>query len=435
MALELDYYLPSYNAWKDEDLEKKKDLLPYMKSMVLNGSKITDKGLSLLPNCTKIRELHLISTNVTNEGLKYVSQLKSLDWLVIDEARISDEGLRHLSSLCNIESLQVVNTRISDDGLEALFHFPKIQYLEAVSDHISEKAFSIIAQQPSLRTLRVASDSISDEDFLHLAFCKNLKSLSYDMPLVSRAAFEELVNRLPECEIDRFSYYDYAEKFSPLMIHVLNLYNSGKYHYALNAINEAVEINYKHPVVYGMRALIHLKMGSFSGFKENMLALKDLAVKYQDLNLESLADKYLEEGKIAVLNVMIAKEKPEEILMGTLYNQYTEKPKQKQIRHIIAPNFSPIFQPPPIQVPKQFAGLPSFNERNDALAGFEIWAEEQRRKASQFIKSEAGYIPQPRPEMILLQKFRNALIKREQNDDDTQDNQQNRRGQLPPWQW
>ncbi|HMP52548.1 MAG TPA: hypothetical protein PKD05_13435, partial [Candidatus Melainabacteria bacterium] len=101
----MDMYLPGFNGWSDEDLLKRREQLPYFKSMILNGSKITDQGLALLKDCRKIRELHLIGTNVTNKGLDCVSALTSLDWLVVEEGFVTDSGIRKLSSLAGLKSL------------------------------------------------------------------------------------------------------------------------------------------------------------------------------------------------------------------------------------------------------------------------------------------------------------------------------------------
>lgn len=364
----VDIYLPGFNAWKNSDLVRNIDKLPYMKSMVLNGSGITDEGIELLSGCNKLRELHLVSTAVTDKGLKLISNLRSLDWLRIDEGEISDKGIRYLASLTNLDSLQIVNSNLSDDGLETLFHYPRLRYLETASDNISGKGLSIISQQNSIETLRLASRTIYDSEFLNLVFCRQLKSLTYDMPMVSRKAYEELNSRLPNCTINNYVHYSSKEKFNPLMLHVMELYLDNNFEYAMNAVQDAIKYNQKHPIVFAFRALIHLKLGSYFGFSDNMQIVYHLGMKYDDIELASLAKRYLKEENINSLQLLIAKERPENYFISTLNKNYKPRKRLKSNNYIILPNdLGPLLTPPPIQIPRQFSAPDSFAKRNEQL--------------------------------------------------------------------
>ena len=425
--MSIDIYLPGYNAWKDADLLERKDQLPHMKSMVLNGSGITDEGLSLLPLCTKLRELHLICTRITNEGLDFISQLNSLDWLVIDEASITDSGIRKLSTLSNLSSLQVVNTGITDDGLEVLFHYPKLQYLEAVSNRIGKKGISIISQQPTLSGLRMASHTISDEEFMELVFCGKLKSLAFDFPLVSRSAYEELCERLPGCDVTHYNHYMNADKFNPLMLHVMELYLEGKYRYALNAINDAVKYNQHHPIVFGFRALTHLKLGSYAGFWDNMIYVQQLAVKYNDKQLKALSDYLLSIKEIMTLQLVIAKERPEEYFMTLLDRVYRKRPDAK--RSIVQlPYTGPLHMPVSVRTISTFAHSMTFEERSSLFEGMIRIKQVQENLSNRSKLEYTDYIPQPRPEEVLLKKLKKLMQDPEQRPPEG-------KGQLPPWEW
>jgi uncharacterized membrane protein/mono/diheme cytochrome c family protein len=81
-------------------------LLPIKKQLVwlkLGDTKITDKALPVLAECTNLTILHLNNTNIT------------------------DQGLESLKSLTNLQLLNLVNTKVTATGIEQLENFKKLQ--------------------------------------------------------------------------------------------------------------------------------------------------------------------------------------------------------------------------------------------------------------------------------------------------------------------
>lgn len=396
----MDMYLPGFNGWSDDDLLKRREQLPYFRSMVLNGSKITDQGLGLLKDCRKIRELHIIGTNVTNKGLDCVSELTSLDWLVVEEGFITDSGIKKLSSLAGLKSLQLVNTMVSEEGLEVIKHYPELSYLEAVSFHLGGSAVATIAGQPALNSVRITSEAIDDDEFMEFASSKSLRNLTYNFPRVSRRASEELKEKMPHCLIQALSHFAYADKLSlkPLLTEAFAFYEEGRYTWTVNVLNDAAQINPYHPSLNGLKAFAHFKMGSFEGFRAAMAAVLEEAVSAENKHLTDFARYYLSLDNFTDLTLVVARENPVLYLKSLLDSGYKqEKPVQK-LNLILNPYYiyggSKLILPTSIQMPKTPVGMARLTE---------YIAEVNKMQAEGAFND---YIKQPRPELTLLERMR-----------------------------
>lgn len=72
----------------DEDL---KNIPADVISLSLEGSKITDKGISNLPFLHCIKSLNLNSTMITDKSIKIISKFTTLEKLCIDNVNLSGE--------------------------------------------------------------------------------------------------------------------------------------------------------------------------------------------------------------------------------------------------------------------------------------------------------------------------------------------------------
>lgn len=396
----MDMYLPGFNGWSDEDLLKRREQLPYFKSMILNGSKITDQGLALLKDCRKIRELHLIGTNVTNKGLDCVSELTSLDWLVVEEGFVTDSGIRKLSSLSGLKSLQLVNTMVSEEGLEVIKHYPELSYLEAVSYHLGGSAVATIAGQPALNSVRITSEAIDDDEFMEFASSKSLRSLTYNFPRVSRRAAEELKEKMPHCLIQALCHYADTAKLAlkPLLMEAFAFYEEGRYTWAVNVLNDAAQINPYHPSLNGLKAFAHFKMGSFEGFRAAMAAVLEEAASAGNKHLTDFARYYLNLDNFTDLTLVVARENPVLYLRSLLDTGYKQKVPVQKSNLILNPYYvyggGQLIMPTSIQMPKTPVGLARLTE---------YIAEVNKMQAEGAFND---YIKQPRPELILLERMR-----------------------------
>lgn len=421
MANNIDMYLPGFNAWDDKDLLKRREQLPYFRSMVLNGPGITDQGIALLKDCKKIRELHLMGTRVTNVGLARVAELTTLDWLVIDGGLGTDSGMRSLSSLQGLKSLQLIETMVSEEGLDTIFHYPELQYLEAAGESLGGNAVSIISRQPSINTVRISSQVIDDSEFMNFAFCSGLKSLTFDLPRVSRRAQEELKESLPGCLIQNYSHFVNINRFRLIVESAFEFYEEGKYTWTINALDDAARINRSHPVIRGLKAFSYLKLGKVEGFRDHMEAVLDTATISGDRELIDFAKFYLYMTNQTTLSLVVAKEEPHRELKKIIDRKYEREEKIFRHSALILPNRSGgtgYIQPVHLRLPEP--AFPS-SRLNEQLGRVQY----------------EGYIEQPRPELILLDKIR--MINKEKKErpgtmKSAGKDRQRKRDQ-PPWTW
>lgn len=400
----MDMYLPGFNGWSDDDLLKRREQLPYFRSMVLNGSKITDQGLALLKDCRKIRELHLIGTHVSNKGLDCVSELTSLDWLVVEEGFVTDSGIRKLSSLSNLKSLQLVNTMVSEDGLTVIEHYPELTYLEAVSYHLGGSAVATIAAQPSLHSVRITSGAIEDDDFMEFASARSLRSLNYSFPRVSRRAGEELKEKMPHCLIQASGHVTEEAKFAlkPLLSEAFAFYEEGRYTWTVNVLNDAAQVNPYHPSLNGLKAFAHFKMGSFEGFRASMAAVLEEAASVGNKHLTDFARYYLSLDNFTELTLIVARENPVLYLKSLIDSGYKPEKAVPKSNLILNPFYGhgacfgsgQLIMPSAIQMPKKPSGATRLSE---------YIAEINKMQADGAFND---YIKQPRPELILLERMR-----------------------------
>jgi hypothetical protein len=78
-----------------------------LKSLILNGNRITDEDLKELVGLSGLENLDLTHNAITDDGMKYVARLPKLISLSLDGNRITDEGLMQLAACRTLRYLSV----------------------------------------------------------------------------------------------------------------------------------------------------------------------------------------------------------------------------------------------------------------------------------------------------------------------------------------
>lgn len=327
----MNNFVDTLCRWTDGDLITKADHLRDLQSLVLYGRAVSDYGLKVLERCKNLKELHLVETSVTDQGLNSLKELRSLKWLSIDDAAVTDSGIIQLRNLHQLEGLQLVKTRVSDDGLAILLHFPKLEYLEISGCTIAEKGVLFISRVSSLNSLRLAAPTIFDDSFLALSYCKQLSKFSFDMPLVTTEAIEEMRLRLPECVLSEYYFFRPEEKVIYLVNNfmgdgktIINLEN------ALVTADELLSYSPFHPALHGARALINYKMGNFEQFRRDLQNVRDNANIYGQADLRFLAMQYLSCDSHLSLRAAIDSHRPERYIANQLLTAGVRTPSRKE---------------------------------------------------------------------------------------------------------
>lgn len=398
------------SGWTDEHIGKHKDRLPDMRSMMFYGSRVSDKGVEMLSACRNLQELHLMGTSITDKALEHIGELTSLRWLALDAARVTDKGIEQLTSLKKLNGLHLVETDVTAKGLEVLFNFPELNYLEATGLDLGKTGFSTIANQPALHVLRVASRTANDTEFLDLGFSRSLLSVSYDLPRVTKEAEKELNQRLKYCQLMRMLQYEKDDRFMPLLVYCVKLYRQREYNEALTVVNELMAIVGYHPACLGMRAFIHLRLGAYRQYRDDLIEFLSATagdVELVRLGLEFIAtDNYL--ASMRLLDAI----KPEVIILKTL-NMASMKRNEPfaSLQRKLYDGRDRLVLP--------FA-------RAAASSGESIL---RRAAMSNFADIESvhdDYIKQPKPELVLLQKIKRISNKYEDTEESSP---------ALPWQW
>jgi len=190
--------------------------LPSLHYLRLDGTAVTDAGLSSLGEAHQLRALGLAKGD-SDAGLDTVSRFGELEVLNLADASISDAGLARLAGLPlrrlelgssitdaglqaltplhKLRHLDLGRTRVTDAGVATLTAFPHLETLLAgrlfTSRGLMELA-ELPALQRSIRRLDLSGTRVDDRAFGALALFKNLEELA----LSGTAAGDSAVRRL-----------------------------------------------------------------------------------------------------------------------------------------------------------------------------------------------------------------------------------------------
>ena len=82
------------------------------------GIHVTNAGLEQLKGLTRLRRLHLSSTQIGDAGLAYLKGLSQLQELSLGGTQVGDAGLAYLKGLTRLHVLNLGGTEVTDAGVE-----------------------------------------------------------------------------------------------------------------------------------------------------------------------------------------------------------------------------------------------------------------------------------------------------------------------------
>ena len=176
----------------DDQTMAKISELTGLQGLQLDGSSLSDKGLTLLGKLKGLKYLSMGGTAVTDRGLEVLQQLGSLTYLLLNGTKISNTGLKTIGNCHQLEFLSLAGCDISDAGLqslaaapalreiclnsnkkitaEGLLHatgFKRLEILDIQGTGVAVKDLPIIQKFrqkiPSLKVVRVAGSSFTSE--------------------------------------------------------------------------------------------------------------------------------------------------------------------------------------------------------------------------------------------------------------------------------
>lgn len=125
-----------------------------LKELSLEGTDITDWGMSILASFPALEELSL-NSKVTDRGMVHVTQLKSLKRLYFPgTTKVTSAGLQHISKLTSLEELYL-GQGIGDTGLAHLRGLTHLIYLCLYGPGFTDAGMVHVKAIPSLRIFSI----------------------------------------------------------------------------------------------------------------------------------------------------------------------------------------------------------------------------------------------------------------------------------------
>lgn len=136
-------------------------------AVLLASSQVTDADLAMvLDNLVTLRSLSLNCTHITDKGLEHLKGLSQLTYLDLACLNMTDAGLKNLQGLANLEELDLsFSPNITNDGMRNLQGFTKLRELGlSFSPNITGRGLLHLTKLANLRKLVVFGIPISDEE-------------------------------------------------------------------------------------------------------------------------------------------------------------------------------------------------------------------------------------------------------------------------------
>jgi hypothetical protein len=144
----------------------------------LNGSDITNAGLSLLSRQSDLEGLHLRRTKISDAGILELANLPRLKELMLGGTGLTDEGLNALEWLTEMEVLYLWDTKITDEGLFYLRRMTRLRRLFLGKTGITGRGLRHLQCVPTLEILYLDETKVDDNSLRHVARFTGLKKLS-----------------------------------------------------------------------------------------------------------------------------------------------------------------------------------------------------------------------------------------------------------------
>lgn len=108
------------NGITSDQLEILAKAAPAIAYLDLANSGLTDKQLTIVRVCTKLRRLHLEGNPLTDAALPAVAKLTDLEYLNLINTQITDGGLAQLKPLINLDQLYLWQSKVTPAGVAEL---------------------------------------------------------------------------------------------------------------------------------------------------------------------------------------------------------------------------------------------------------------------------------------------------------------------------
>jgi internalin A len=143
--------------------------LNHLGDLLLRYTRVSDDGVGMLEGWGNLRTLDLMKTRVSDRALEDVARnhprLRSLN---LDGTFITDRGLEHLEALPELEWLAVADTAVTDRGLASAGQLRNLRLLSLSGTRVRGEGLAHLTNLKRLRTLAVKRTPVCDESLARL---------------------------------------------------------------------------------------------------------------------------------------------------------------------------------------------------------------------------------------------------------------------------
>jgi Leucine Rich repeat len=165
---------------------------PTLRSLILDGTEISDAGLDHLPCLRRLKNLSLAGTRIGDRSIDVISRYSSLRYLNLSGTRISNRALELLADLNGLEILDVSHTAIDARGLARLRTIPKLTFLRLDDIPLDDDGIAALCTLKSLRGLHLRGTGINDNQLRQLASLQQLDECFVDGNIQRGRALDDL---------------------------------------------------------------------------------------------------------------------------------------------------------------------------------------------------------------------------------------------------
>lgn len=130
------------------------------RTVILAGTKATDKDLGVLIHLDRLEELNLGGTDISNNGLKHIAKAPGIRTLILSGTQVNDAGLTEIRNLKNLGTLQLRQTNVTGEGLRE--DWTELKQLDLSRCPITREGLERAALYPSLVYLSLQETDVDD---------------------------------------------------------------------------------------------------------------------------------------------------------------------------------------------------------------------------------------------------------------------------------
>ena len=175
--------------------------LPNLNRILLEDTKISDEGLSVVADIKQLSWIRLDGTAVTDAGVALIQDLALMRELGLARTNVTDNALKYLDEMTQLRTLMLSDTQVTNDGIAYLKDKASLRMLTLRNTGVTDVGLLDIACLAKLETLDLAGTSTTDEGLRHLHGLKGLRNLSLEGTKVTEVGVRRIQKLLPQCRV------------------------------------------------------------------------------------------------------------------------------------------------------------------------------------------------------------------------------------------